>query len=163
MNRECVRHSSSPQETERLGELLAEPLQAGDVIALEGPLGTGKTCFVRGLARGLSCRARVRSPSFTLVNEYRGEIVLLHLDLYRIEPAEAEGLGLEEYAERGALVVEWGEKLPSAWRERALVIELERTAETERRMTATAREPRALEVLEAWRRVSATGAPRGAG
>src|SRR6185436_14312315 len=80
--------------TEALGAAFAAGLDAGDVIVLTGPLGAGKTRFVAGMARGLRARSRVRSPSFTLINEYRGDRLLLHLDLYRLEPREAEGLTL---------------------------------------------------------------------
>ena len=131
-----ARRSGSVAETEALGVALAPHLEAGDVLVLSGPLGAGKTRFVAGLARGLACKARVRSPSFTLVNEYRGRLLLVHLDLYRIEAPDAETLGLEEQAERGVLVVEWGEKLPAALRERALIVEFEVISEAERRLTA---------------------------
>ena len=149
------RLSRSPADTEALGEALAPGLEPGDVIVLTGPLGAGKTCFVAGLARGLACAARVRSPSFTLVNEYRGRLLLLHLDLYRVEAAAAEALGLEEQAERGVLVAEWGEKLPAGLRERALAVEFEIVSERERRLTAHAGrapgEARAAALLDAWR------------
>ena len=149
------RRSGSVAETEAMGAALAPQLVAGDVVVLSGPLGAGKTRFVAGLARGLECRARVRSPSFTLVNEYRGRLLLLHLDLYRVDAADAETLGLEEQAERGVLVVEGGEKLPAALRERSLVVGFEVTSETERRLTArvvAGREAaRAAALLEAWR------------
>jgi len=160
-----ARRSGSVAETEALGEALAPHLEAGDVIALSGPLGAGKTRFVAGLARGLACKARVRSPSFTLVNEYRGRLLLLHLDLYRVDPPEAEALGVEEQAERGVLVVEWGEKLPATLRERALTIEFEWTSETERRLTARAPSARGsargTALLEAWRaRLAGSGPGR---
>jgi len=148
------RLSRSPADTEALGEALAPALEAGDVIVLTGPLGAGKTCFVAGLARGLGCAARVRSPSFTLVNEYRGRLLLLHLDLYRVDAAAAEALGIEEQAERGVLVAEWGEKLPAGLRERALAVEFEIASERERRLAARAGpapcEGRAAALLDAW-------------
>lgn len=122
MSSTVVRHSGSVETTERLGELFAPALASGDVLALLGDLGAGKTRFVAGLARGLRPGSRVRSPSFTLVNEYAGRVPLFHLDLYRLGTGEVDGLGLEEYAERGALAVEWGERLPAAWREEALVL-----------------------------------------
>ena len=120
-----VRETASPEETERLGETLAGSLAAGDVLLLLGPLGAGKTCLVAGLARGLGCQGRVRSPSFTLVNEYSGRVPLFHLDLYRLEGPEAEDLGLEERLERGVLAVEWGERLPAHLREQALSLRFE--------------------------------------
>jgi len=150
----CERRSGSVAETEALGEALAPHLEAGDVVALSGPLGAGKTRFVAGLARGLACKARVRSPSFTLVNEYRGRLLLLHLDLYRVDTPAAEGLGIEEESERGVLVAEWGEKLPASLLERALTIEFDLASEHERTLTARAAPgrlaARARALLEAW-------------
>ena len=75
--------SHSEQETEQLGEQVARKLPRGTVIAYTGELGMGKTAFTRGLARGLGCRGRVTSPTFTIVNEYEGDIPLFHFDLYR--------------------------------------------------------------------------------
>jgi len=152
--------TASPEETERLGESLAPLLEPGDVVALEGPLGAGKTRFVAGLARGLDVKARVRSPSFTLINEYHGRLTLAHLDLYRLEPADAERLGLEEELERGALVVEWGDKLPRALREEALAIRFEVLDESQRAIEARAGRGRGAVLLAAWRpRLPASFAP----
>ena len=160
------RLSRSPAETEALGEALAPALEVGDVIVLTGPLGAGKTCFVAGLARGLACAARVRSPSFTLVNEYRGRLLLLHLDLYRVHAAAAEGLGIDEQAERGVLVAEWGEKLSDGLREHALAIEFTIASEHERGLVARAgSEPesaRAAALLGAWRALPASVSGAGA-
>jgi tRNA threonylcarbamoyladenosine biosynthesis protein TsaE len=154
----------SPEETERLGEALAPAVRIGDVLLLEGPLGAGKTRFVMGLARGLACKARVRSPTFGLVHEYHGRVILAHLDLYRLDSAEAEGLGLEEIAERAALVVEWGEKLPRPWRDDALKVRfsVSETSPTERTIVAEAAGERGAALLEAWRRSVAAGAAESA-
>jgi tRNA threonylcarbamoyladenosine biosynthesis protein TsaE len=167
---DLARHTTSVEETERLGETLAAALRAGDLLALSGPLGAGKTRFVVGLARGLAAAARVRSPTYTLVNEYPGRIPLVHLDLYRVSPAELDGLGLEEQREAGALVVEWGEKLPAALRSEALVLEFEIVSERERVITAQPpgrlASGRGRELLEAWRalaRADAAGGARTAG
>ena len=141
------RVTATEEETEALGVALARFLEAGDVIVLTGPLGAGKTRFVAGLARGMAAKARVRSPSFTLLNEYRGDRLLLHLDLYRLEPREAQGLGLEEQLERGVLVAEWGEKLPPALRRDALTLRFEVLSETGRAITASGRGARGLELL----------------
>ena len=141
------RITAAEEETEALGEALAPALEAGDVIVLSGPLGAGKTRFVAGLARGMRAKARVRSPSFTLINEYRGEHLLLHLDLYRLEPREAEALGLEEQVERGVLVAEWGEKLPVALRRDALTLRFDVLSETARAITAAADGPRGHALL----------------
>jgi tRNA threonylcarbamoyl adenosine modification protein YjeE len=148
--------STSVEETERLGEALAPALRAGDVITLRGPLGAGKTRFVAGLARGLAAAARVRSPTFTLVNEYPGRINLVHLDLYRVEPGEVEGLGIDDHLEDGALVVEWGEKLPLARRADALLLEFAIVSEGERAISAGSAGARGAELLAAWRAGAAT-------
>ena len=139
----------SAEETERLGRALAPALSIGDVLALSGPLGSGKTCFVAGLAHGLGAPSRVRSPSFTLVNEYRGERRLVHLDLYRLASADAGGLGLDELRERGVLAVEWGEKLPDPLLGEALRLEFELLSGNERRIRGWA-EPAVPRLLDAW-------------
>ena len=149
------RVTGAVEETERLGEALAAGLAAGDVLVLTGPLGSGKTCFVAGLARGLGARSRVRSPSFTLLNEYRGALMLHHLDLYRIEGSEVDGLGLEELVDEGALAVEWGEKLPAWLREEALTLVFEVLSEHERAVTAGAAGGRGGELLAVWERMPA--------
>jgi len=155
--------TQSPEETERLGEALSSALQTGDVILLEGPLGAGKTRFVMGLARGLACKARVRSPTFGLVHEYHGRLILAHLDLYRLDSAEAAGLGLEEIAQRAALVVEWGEKLPRPWRDDALTLKFALGGgDQERTIAAQAAGERGAALLETWRRLVARGSAESA-
>jgi tRNA threonylcarbamoyladenosine biosynthesis protein TsaE len=153
--------SSDEASTERLGAALATALEPGDIVALTGPLGAGKTRFVVGLARGLAAAARVRSPTFTLINEYRGRIRLMHVDLYRLDDREVGPLGLEEALEDAAVVVEWGEKLPVDWRREALRIRFEAVGIGERRLTAEADGERARALLEQWSRAvgSAQTAP----
>ncbi|NOT33458.1 MAG: tRNA (adenosine(37)-N6)-threonylcarbamoyltransferase complex ATPase subunit type 1 TsaE [Candidatus Eisenbacteria bacterium] len=143
----------SAAETSACGLRLAAAFEVGDVVALEGPLGAGKTRFVEGLARGLECKARVRSPSFSLVNEYAGRVTLIHLDLYRLEHGELEGLGLEEYVERGVLAVEWGERLTERWLREALRIRIRSESEDRRALEASAAAGRGLVLLEAWRAI----------
>lgn len=145
------RRSGSVADTEALGAALAPALQAGDVICLEGPLGAGKTRFVAGLARGLAAAARVRSPTFTLVQTYEGRLPLTHVDLYRLEPHEADGLGLEEALEEGVLVVEWGERLPSRWQDEALHVAIAITGDEERELSAGAERGRGAALFQAWR------------
>ena len=152
------RRTSAPAETERLGEALAPHLSLGDVLVLTGPLGAGKTCFDKGLARGLDVRGRVRSPSFTLVNEYAGRVPLWHLDLYRLERAD-DTLGLEEAVERAVVVVEWGEKLPARWRAEALELLFEREPGDVRRIAASATSGRGLALLAAWRSLTVAPSP----
>src|SRR5699024_1158231 len=97
--------SNSEAETEALGEALAGRLTAGDVIAVSGDLGAGKTAFTRGLARGLGVTERVTSPTFTIVNEYLGgRLPLFHFDLYRLSSAEELfDIGWEDYLDRGGV------------------------------------------------------------
>ena len=115
--------TTSPAETEHAGSQLGERLQAGDVVLLIGDLGAGKTTFVRGVARGTGSRADVASPTFQLVRIYPGRVQLAHIDLYRIEnSAELRDLGLDELADGGAVVVEWGDRLEV---DGAAVIEIE--------------------------------------
>ena len=96
-----------------VGRALGARLAPGDVVLLDGPLGAGKTAFVRGLAEGLGCDPdAVSSPTFTIVQEYRGPTVLQHVDLYRLAPAEVDDLGLDDLMEDNVLAVEW----PDRWR-----------------------------------------------
>ncbi|HEY8549494.1 MAG TPA: tRNA (adenosine(37)-N6)-threonylcarbamoyltransferase complex ATPase subunit type 1 TsaE [Vicinamibacterales bacterium] len=103
----------SERETEELGRSTAERLGPGARLHLCGDLGAGKTAFVRGLADGLGIDPdEVSSPTFTLIQEYRGRLPLLHVDLYRIAPAEVHDLGLEALAADGVLAIEWADRLP---------------------------------------------------
>lgn len=112
MSQRLVTHSSSEAETVAAGRGLAERLSKGDVVLISGPLGAGKTAFVRGLAEGLGAApGDVSSPTFTLIQQYAGRMPLFHADLYRLTPQEAADLGLEETGEDGVLAVEW----PDRW------------------------------------------------
>ena len=114
----------------------AQTLKPGDVICLHGDLGAGKTAFVRGLAEGLGVhRDEVSSPTFTLIQEYRGgRLPLFHVDLYRIEdPREFDELGLDEIAEEGVLAIEWAERLPDP-PQAAVRVSIAHAGETERRV-----------------------------
>jgi len=105
----------SESETAAVGRELAPTLTPGSVVLLFGDLGAGKTAFVRGLAEGLGVdRDEVSSPTFTLVQEYRGgRLTLFHADLYRLnDPHEIDDLGLDEIAADGVLAIEWADKLP---------------------------------------------------
>jgi len=104
--------TNSPAETETAGEGLGKRLQPGDMVLLIGELGAGKTTFVRGVARGAGSAAPVASPTFQLVRVYPGRVQLAHVDLYRVEhSAELADLGLDELADQGAVVIEWGNRL----------------------------------------------------
>ncbi len=112
-----VIQSNSTSETIRLGKSIGSRLRAGDVVALMGELGAGKTQFIKGLATGAGVGkpTYVSSPSFTLINEYPGMVPFYHIDLFRLESQkEAEGLGLEDYLHgEGITAVEWADKIPS--------------------------------------------------
>jgi tRNA threonylcarbamoyladenosine biosynthesis protein TsaE len=103
----------APEETQALGERLGLTLGDGDVVGLIGDLGAGKTCFIQGLVRGLGVTARATSPTFVLINEYRGRLAVHHVDAYRLESvSEMLDLGLPELlAGEGVTVVEWADKL----------------------------------------------------
>jgi tRNA threonylcarbamoyladenosine biosynthesis protein TsaE len=105
--------SRSAQETQALGARLGRRLGSGDVVACIGPLGAGKTCFLQGLARGLGVMTDVTSPTFILVNQYRGRLPVYHVDAYRTGSlTELVDLGLEEMLHgEGVTVVEWADKL----------------------------------------------------
>ncbi len=103
--------SSSARETREIGKNLARGLGPGSVVALYGDLGAGKTAFVQGLAEGLGIKARVTSPTFSIVNEYAGRLPLFHFDLYRLSSADdLYEIGWDEYLDRGGIcAVEWSE------------------------------------------------------
>ena len=126
--------SSSEEETVALGRVFGANLRAGDVVLLHGPLGAGKTAFVRGMAEGLGCDLEgVSSPTFTIAQEYGGPTRLQHVDLYRLTPAEVDDLALDDMAEGAVMAVEW----PDRWRDppaHAQRITIEPTGETTRRI-----------------------------
>jgi tRNA threonylcarbamoyladenosine biosynthesis protein TsaE len=108
-----VGETASEAETEQAGERLADDLAAGAVVLLYGDLGAGKTAFVRGLARGFGASPDdVSSPTFTIIQEYAGTtFTLYHVDLYRLEPAEVDDLGLDDLIDAGGIVaIEWAER-----------------------------------------------------
>ena len=129
----CI--SNSPDETVAFGRRFAENLKPGDVLALTGDLGSGKTQFVKGLAAGIGAATPATSPTFTLIHEYGPKVY--HIDLYRLEEErEVETLGLEEIFEKDAVaLIEWGERFPKLMPDGSLEIRLEQTAEDERRIT----------------------------
>jgi tRNA threonylcarbamoyladenosine biosynthesis protein TsaE len=107
----------SPRQTMSWGSRLGRLLKAGEIVGLIGELGSGKTCFVRGVTHGLEVgkEAWIRSPTFTLINEYHGRLPVYHIDLYRVEGrAQLEGLNLREYLySDGVSLIEWFEHLPA--------------------------------------------------
>jgi tRNA threonylcarbamoyladenosine biosynthesis protein TsaE len=151
-------------DTEAAGRELATLLAPGDVLALGGDLGAGKTALVQALARGLGVppEVRVTSPTFTLIQEYLGgRLPLHHADLYRIErPRELEEIGLDELWRRGegVLAIEWWERLPAP-PEDALFIELAVTGPTSRRVTVRGAGQRGQALAAAWARRTVATAP----
>lgn len=135
----CQRVTHSPEETFELGREIGQQIAPPVLFLLDGELGTGKTVFVRGLAAGLGIDPEeVTSPSFTLVNLYRGPTNLYHLDLYRIpegEPIE-EQLGLAEIlAERAIVAIEWGDRLRPEWKRSAWRVDFHWLGDEERELT----------------------------
>lgn len=127
-----VFHSRSPEQTQDFARECLGGLPDKAVLALHGELGSGKTCFVQGLALALDISQPVTSPTYTLVNEYRGRLPLYHLDLYRInDPDELFGVGFEEYVEtpEGLTVIEWAERAGNLVPENAVHVRFE-TGET---------------------------------
>jgi tRNA threonylcarbamoyladenosine biosynthesis protein TsaE len=125
--------------TEAFGRALAKSVAPGDVVALSGALGAGKTCLARGILRGLGYEGDVSSPTFPIVITYEPpdlRIPVWHVDLYRIErPSEIEELGLDEARSEGILLIEWPERLPSLW-PGSLFLELDQPEGGGRALTA---------------------------
>ena len=132
---EIITHSE--RETEEAGAALARRVPDGTVVAMYGELGSGKTAFVRGMARGMGIDCRVSSPTFTIVNEYEGERTLIHFDMYRLGSAnELYGIGWDDYLDRGAVcAVEWSENEQDAFTGGEVTARFEKTGENERRIT----------------------------
>ena len=105
--------SESPDETQNLAAKLCSHLSRGDILSLTGDLGAGKTCFVKGLAKGLEIPQTITSPTFNLIREYSGSLPMYHFDVYRIKNlSELYELGYEEYFfGDGVTVIEWGDKI----------------------------------------------------
>ena len=136
----------NPAETIELGQRLAERLKVGDCVALNGPLGAGKTVLVRGIARGLGLadERMVSSPTYVLVQEYAGRLPIYHLDLYRMrDPAgELADLALEEMLADGVLLVEWADRAAGALPKPRWQVDLEHAGRHSRRITVTRVEQR---------------------
>lgn len=120
-------------ETVALGAAVGAVLQAGDVLALQGDLGAGKTHFVQGIAQGMGITAPVVSPTFTILNYYENNLPLQHFDFYRLEEEyELDDLGFDEYLEDGVTVIEWSEKFPDRIPADAALITIEKKGVTDR-------------------------------
>ncbi len=133
--------SKSPQKTIEFGKHLATRLQKGDVIALFGDLGSGKTTLVKGIAKGLKVKpSKVHSPTFTLMNCYEGKVPVYHFDLYRLDDIkEIDRLGCEEFFyDNGVSIIEWAEKLDRLLPAEYLEIKLKHKNVNERSLTLKA-------------------------
>ena len=127
--------TESAAETEAAAERFARGLRRGDLLLLAGPLGAGKTTFVRGLARGLGVEGLVQSPTFQLLRAHAGDPGLAHVDVYRLEAAaELADLGLDDYLESGVVVIEWGDRLEGLPAARRGTIVLEQLGPDRRRL-----------------------------
>ena len=149
--------SYSVEETERMGQILGGLLRPGDVVALFGELGSGKTVLVRGIAAGLGCLpSQVHSPSFTLVNEYvcrpRDAWRMAHLDLYRIRSEEElPGIGWDEYVHsRHVVAVEWADRALRWLPRDHLRVSLETLGQDRRRLGVQGTGPRSSELARSW-------------
>ena len=130
-------NSSSPDETMELGSRIGKLLPAGAVVSLEGGLGAGKTLMAKGICAGLGVKEEVLSPSFILVEEYRGELPVMHFDLYRLELVEEVlEIGLLDAMDGGnVVIVEWGDRLPEGMLKPDVRILLSITGEAEREIS----------------------------
>lgn len=130
--------SNSPEETEAIAEKFAESLSGGEVIAFLGGLGMGKTCFMRGLARGLGFAGEVNSPTFAIVNEYRGgRFPVFHFDMYRVSSFDdLYSTGYFDYMDEGGVIaVEWSENISGALEDGTIYVVFERTGDQTRKIT----------------------------
>ena len=154
----CV-DSHSAEETRRIGTRLGQELRGGDVLGISGELGSGKTCLVQGIARGLEVDPAIpiTSPTFTLVGEYPGRVPLRHADFFRVESyARLEDAGFDDLLDSDAvLVVEWPERFPEVLPAERLEIRIALVSESERRLCLEGKGVRARELvrrfLERWR------------
>jgi tRNA threonylcarbamoyladenosine biosynthesis protein TsaE len=145
-----VLRAATVEDTEAIGRRVGELAVPGDVIALTGDLGAGKTAFVRGLADGLGVPAHmVASPTFTMVAEYAGRLPVYHIDLYRLDPGAADIPALREYLYGpGVTAIEWCDRLPADALESCLAVRIE-YAEPGRRLTFEGRGNRATTLVAA--------------
>jgi len=153
LKEECVTlHTASARETIDLGKKLGEGLAEGDVIALVGELGSGKTWIAKGLALGLgiSRDTVITSPSFSLINEYQGRYPLFHIDAYRLDNlSDFLSAGLEEYFyQNGVVVMEWADRWPEILPDWRIEVELTILNDCSRKITLSAHHPRAMAILK---------------
>src|SRR5215472_475065 len=135
-----VIESSSTRQTKMWGRRLGSMLEGGELLAFSGELGAGKTCFIKGVARGLSLREEnILSPTFTMIQEHRGRLPLFHIDLYRLDHVVLDDLGLREYLfSESIAAVEWFERLQEAEQIERLVVRISYAGANSRRIEFTA-------------------------
>jgi tRNA threonylcarbamoyladenosine biosynthesis protein TsaE len=140
---ETSRLTATPEETAAAGEALGRTLRASDVVALYGELGAGKTCFVQGLVRGLDVTGHATSPTFVLVNEYRGRLPVHHVDAYRTESlAELIDLGLLDLmGGDGVTLIEWADKAEPLLPSRTIRVRIEGVGDEPRVVTIARPDP----------------------
>jgi tRNA threonylcarbamoyladenosine biosynthesis protein TsaE len=151
--KKVIIQTKSAFETIRIGRSIGRHLRSGDVVALVGELGTGKTQFIKGLAAGAGVGrpTYISSPSFTLINEYPGRVPFYHLDLFRLEQEkEAEDLGLEDYLQSGGIIaIEWADKIPSLLPEEMFLIYFAYTGTNARTLEITGKGKRFEDLVKA--------------
>lgn len=145
--------SGSERATHEIGRAIGGCLRAGDLVALSGELGSGKTLFVKGLAESLGCSDSITSPTFVYVHEHGGRLPLAHLDLYRLnEGADIESFGVSDYVARGwIVVVEWADRAAAQLPSEAIWIEFRENSPSERVISIRPPEARVKEFLRAAR------------
>jgi tRNA threonylcarbamoyladenosine biosynthesis protein TsaE len=136
LKRTIEKISSSAEETKKFGSKLAGSLRKGDVVALVGPLGSGKTCLVQGICAGLGVKEFVTSPSFVIINQYPGRFWVYHFDLYRLKDRkELMDLGYEEFFyDNGICLIEWAEKVKELLPQKRIKISMKIVSKNERRI-----------------------------
>ncbi|MBI4277551.1 MAG: tRNA (adenosine(37)-N6)-threonylcarbamoyltransferase complex ATPase subunit type 1 TsaE [Armatimonadetes bacterium] len=141
--------STSPDATCAIGRRLGEAAGAGDVFALDGPLGAGKTVLAQGILRGLGVGGYLPSPTFTLIREYRGRVSCYHVDLYRLEsPEDVATIGMEECFDGGVVVIEWAGRVAHLLPADHLAITLRASGEDVREIDMIAAGPRSRRLVE---------------
>jgi tRNA threonylcarbamoyladenosine biosynthesis protein TsaE len=135
-----VIESSSTRETKMWGRRLGSLLEGGELLALNGDLGAGKTCFIKGIARGLSLREEnILSPTFTMIQEHHGRLPFYHIDLYRLDNVALDDLGLREYLFSDSIAaVEWFERLQEGGEVKRLSVTISYTGANSRRIEFSA-------------------------
>ncbi len=144
--------SMNPEETFLIGKIIGRNLIEKDVVALVGDLGTGKTCLTQGIGRGLGVpdEYQITSPSFTLINEYQGRMMLYHFDLYRLSrTSEMDDMGYEEYFfGQGVTVIEWADKVKGILPDETLFVLINYTDENERNIIISGQEKKIATISE---------------